>query len=152
MKIVFLLLPILLLGCSSQSKMESMPMKPMHCEDNSSGAMAQAAMAGRMDIMTSSGLTEDQKSQFMQVMNDTHEKVRKIKQKEGEIKAGLFRSLAEGVYDKHLVKTSKAELQKLEKEKMNLMYSSLDRVKLILGDNKKLDPEIFRGFHDHLLF
>lgn len=159
MKIALLLLPIIFLGCAGKNtttgpvvgKAVDSP-QSISCPNDKAGPTAQAVMAGRLDILTSAGLTEEQKMQFMSLMNDTHLKVAKIKQKEGEIKSTLFRSLAEGIYNQKLAESSKLELRKLEKEKMRIMFSSLDKARSILGTSIRLDPDIFRGYHDGVLF
>lgn len=112
---------------------------------------AEAQVGARFDIMGSPHLTLEQKNQFMRVMNETQSQVTVIKQKEGELKAELFKSLASGQYDRKAMNRFKKNLRKLEDEKMNLMFSSLDQVKVILGDKIKDSPDLFDQFHNMLL-
>jgi hypothetical protein len=112
---------------------------------------SEAQVGARFDIMGSPNLTIEQKNKFIQVMNETQTQVTSIKQREGDIKAHLFRSLATGKYDRKTVDSAKKQLRKLEDEKMNLMFLSLDRVREILGEKVPVTPDMIEEFQRRML-
>ncbi len=106
-----------------------------------------AAAAGRMAILKSSALTEEQKEKFTQIMDKAQLNTMTIREEQGQLKAALFKDLASGNFNHKEVATYKSKLQTLEKRKLDLMFKSLDEVRSVLGKNQ-LDPEVMEHLRE----
>lgn len=110
---------------------------------------AQAATTGRLEIMTSSKLTNEQKEKFMNLMGETQKKTLTLREQSAKLKAALFEQLTQGKYDHKEVSVYKSKIQKIESEKMDLMFASLDEVRKILGVSLR-DPEVMQFYRERM--
>ncbi len=108
----------------------------------------QAVASGRFAIKQSTRLTELEKTRFFEVMDRTQASVAEIKKKEGQLMAALFQSLAERKYDPREIHVYRTKLRKLEDEKLNLMFTSLEEIRHLFGKEQQenLDRELLQYY------
>jgi Spy/CpxP family protein refolding chaperone len=146
-KIFFtLLLSSLALGCASSAEKE---VETQVSQEKPATAPGEVAGRGRDAIMNSKSLNEEQKKKIVDLMAKVQVENNTLKEETTKLKMTLFKSIAEGGYKAEQVNVMKSKLQKLENKKMDLMFSSLDQVKDILGvpdKNKQQDySDIYRA-------
>jgi len=148
MKKMLLVLPLFVAACANSPKQEQAAQPTTPASGPKPESMSEATANGRWDIMSSPHLTLEQKTKIMQLMNQTQEKVASLRQTQSDLKAALFRSLSEGKYDKKKMNSFKRQMKKIEGEKMDLMFSNLDQIRLILGDMTDENQQLFRDFNN----
>lgn len=109
----------------------------------------QAAHAGRFAIRASDKLTEEQKTKFLNLMNKTESQVNEIRMKEGQLKAALFQDLAEGKYNQREIQIVKNRLRKLEIQKLELMFDSIEEIRVLLGGISDVDSEVMNYYRSN---
>ncbi|MGE4133002.1 MAG: hypothetical protein AB7F86_15275 [Bdellovibrionales bacterium] len=109
-----------------------------------------AAASGRQAIMHSDKLTSEQKTKFLDLMDKTQAETKWIKEQEGRLKAALFEDLTAGKYEAKEISAYKSKLKGLEQKKLDLMFSSLDKVRSILGKDE-VDPNLFNYYRESLM-
>lgn len=136
------------LGCATQVEKQ---IEKDISQQPSVSTPQQAAEDGRTSILHSANLTEDQKMKIVGIIDITKEKTKDIKEQQAKIISALMQSLSKGSYVDKEMSVYKSKLQKLENEKMKLMFSSLKEVKMIIGPNNEIDPTFYRSNLVHLL-
>ena len=101
----------------------------------------EAAVSGREAIKNSSDLSPEQKAKMLLLMDKMQSEMAILRQNEAQTKSSLFKYLAEGKFENPEIWTYRSKLQKLENQKMNLMFSNLKETRKILGKGAKFDPE-----------
>jgi Spy/CpxP family protein refolding chaperone len=144
-KLTFLAIGLLALaGCASTAE------KNVNAEVKQQEGIhttAQAATTGRMEIMASDKLTKEQKDKFMELMGKTQAKTVSLREESAKLKAALFEQLTQAKYDHKEISVYKSKIQKVEKQKMDLMFNSLDEVRKILGASAK-DPDVLKMYRE----
>ncbi len=129
------------LGCATQAE------KQVETDISHQPAIStpqQAAEEGRATILHSANLTEEQKLKILGIIDLTKEKTKDIKAQQAKVLSSLMQSLSKGSYVDKEMNVYKSKLQKLENEKMKLMFSSLKEVKMIIGSENEIDPFFYR--------
>lgn len=125
-----------LFGCASTAEKQ---VQKEVAEQKAIETPAQAAASGRFAIRFSDKLSETQKTQFLNLMSRVQDQMTVLRTQEGQLKAALFQSLADGRYNQSEISVFKSKLKKLENKKLDIMFASLDEVRGILG--KSPDPD-----------
>lgn len=108
---------------------------------------ARAVKHGRVEMLESDKLTEEQKTKFINLFEQTENDLSKIRKEEGPLKAALFQTLSKGSYDPKEMSVYFYKMKKLEDQKMELMFSSLIRAGRILKENSH--PEVSVELSDY---
>lgn len=85
----------------------------------------------------SANLTADEKSKLAVIHNNTGRDAMRIKTEIGKAKMELFGELAKAKYDKKKVDSLKRAIVKLDSERLDKMFSSLEEVEKVLGKDQK---------------
>lgn len=101
----------------------------------------EAVASGREAIMNSSYLSAQQKTKMLSLMDKTQSEMAVLRQNEAQTKSSLFKYLAAGKFEDLEISTYRSKLEKLENQKMNLMFSNLKETRKILGKGTEFDPE-----------
>ena len=91
--------------------------------------------------MKSSNLSVPQKEKMLALIGKTQSEMTFIRQNEAQTKSSLFKYLATGNFENREISTYRSKLEKLENQKMDLMFSNLKETRKILGKTAKFDPE-----------
>lgn len=140
----------LAMGCASQKAKTEVDRKVS--EESVTMTPGETAAKGRDAILQSKYLTEAQKTKILGIMTNTQVKSVALREETARLKAVLFETLGEKNYKADQVAVIKSRLKKIENEKMDLMFSSLDQVKEVLGvsDDEHRNAELRRVYHDLL--
>ena len=126
------------LGCASSTKKEV----DKDIAEQHETTSAQSVDTGRKVIAESSRLTEDQKQKMLALMDRTQAEIASIKKEEGQIKASLFKYLAREELTESKISIYRSQLVKIDKKKMDLMFSSLEETQKILGKPGEDYPDL----------
>lgn len=135
-----LIMTALMSACASQEVKKEVTNKAD--QETATLVPGEIAEKGRKAIMESKSLSADQKEKMMTLMNNTHAEILNIKQETGKLKAVLFKDLMAGQSTNAEVKEIKKRITKLEQQKMNLMFSSLDEAQKIIGKSSASSEEM----------
>lgn len=148
--IVTLLLPGLWMGLSACATQAEKQVDAQAAEQSAIQSPNQAAYSGRFAVRVSEKLSGDQKVKFLEIMDQTQAKVNDIRAQEGQLKAAMFQSLSEGNFNDSEMNVFKKKLKKLEGQKLDLMFSSLDDVRKLLKGNPEIAPDLKDFYRAHL--
>lgn len=102
----------------------------------------QAVNSGREAIVTSNQLSIEQKEKLLDLMDQTRQKIRSIRRNESQTKASLFKYIASGKFEDLEIRVYQKKLTDLENQKMDLMFSNIQVVRKILGNQMIQHPDL----------
>ena len=86
---------------------------------------------------TSANLTADEKSKLAVIHTSTGRDAMRIRSEIGKAKMEMFGELAKANYDKKKIDSLKKQIVKLDSERLDKMFKSLEEVEKLLGKDQK---------------
>lgn len=96
------------------------------------------------------GLTEAQKIKLTEIMKDTFTQSQKLKMTMAQYKVDLFDALTNPTKTDKDVNLIKKQIVKLDKQRLDVMFKSLDQVQKIIGKNPKTGEYMKKIMYEHI--
>jgi hypothetical protein len=137
---------VLFQACASQTQAE----KNVNAQvEQQSGVRtpAQATDQGREEILKSRNLNEQQKHEFLKLLDQTQNRVSALKEDCAKLKAALLDQFSKGNYDSKEIVVYKSKMAKNDKAKRDTIFDSLEEARKILGVEAR-NPAVLHAFHE----
>ncbi|EQC50223.1 hypothetical protein M899_0357 [Bacteriovorax sp. BSW11_IV] len=145
-----LLIATISVSCASQTK------KEIEAEKNSMPQIkTRAEMISKMNevLEHAKGITPEQKEKFANIHADVLVKNQEIEQDIRKLKVILFEGIMADKYDNKKVFETRKQLEKLYKQRLDLMFDAYSKVSKVLGRNKtdffsdRINEHVFQEIH-----
>jgi len=133
MKLKLLIVAVLsagLFGCATSS--EKTVESKMAAETGAT-SQEEMVMKTREVLASNENLTDDQRTRLMGLHGQTMAKMAGLRQDITKAKMVLFKSMLAEDYKESEIRVLREKLVKLNTQKMNVMFDSMDQAKMILG-------------------
>lgn len=108
------------------------------------------AARGHEAFLKTPGLTDAQRIKLSEVMGKTYAQAEKIKMEIGKSKLVLFKTITSPDYNQKDVNILKKKISKLDKDRLELMFKSLDEVQKIIGRNPETAEYLQKIMHEQM--
>ena len=146
--LLMILLTLSFVSCTSSSVKKEVrsEMKEVGTSQN----MAEAMEKSKNKIRNSKSLTEQQKTDLLNLHQETYVKVRKHMTDMMKLKKVLFKNFAKKEYNDKKINYIAKKIAKINKQKMDLMFASLKKAKKILKgvDDEGVNQAVFWMEHN----
>ena len=139
-------LALLLQGCATPTQAEKNVNAEIEQQSNVRSP-AQAADQGREEILKSTKLSDQQKHEFLKLVDQTQNRVGALKEECAKLKAALLDQFAKGNYNSREMAIYKSKMSKNDKAKRDTIFDSLEEARKILGAQVN-NPEVLRAFRE----
>lgn len=142
-KLIYLSLALAFISCTTQSVKKSVHQEAK--SEKASPSIAHTMRHNQETIQNSKALTDEQKTELLNLQRETYGKVHKHIADMTKLKKVLFNSFSKGKYSEQKVNYIAKEINKINKKKMDLMFASLKKAKKILNgvEDDEINQAVF---------